>query len=614
MPKTPSFILPSQRVEPYGDIEIRIQAAIESLNTNPNPYPNIAEIARKYEIPVSRLRARLQGCQSRQQRPGTNHKLTDDQELAVCQYLDRLDAIGTSARLQMVTGCANAILQYAHAGPEPAPVVSDHWAPRFLNRHSEYFIRKQISLDVNRKNAHHPDSIRTWFQKYYDICERHNIQDCDKYNFDETGFRIGIGRDQWIITRDPTRQAYLGSSTNRELVSVCETISGDGVVLPPMIIVPGIIHQESWYTTTRIPDNYLVGTSETGYNNDELTMKWLVHFEHFSAARLAGSHRLLLLDGFGSHCTKEFLDLCDLHKIIVFCLPAHSSHLLQPLDVVVFQPYKHYHAEAVEAATRTGCGDFDKAEFLDMIDTIRQQTFKSSTIESAFHATGLIPYNPDIVISKLRESVISPLQQFTPPSQSPSGIPLTIASLKTMSDELLEEGKHLPASFQAKLKLVLQGGLTLAQSGALAMEHMETTRAAEEMRNARRRGQSRRHIQKGGVIYASEARQMAKRKEDMAVEKAERDLRRARDAKKQLDTAQHKPFLDAIKEKAKAMSKRIREKERAMERERVDKEKAMAKERREKEKAIEKDRREKEKAIEKERRIKEKGKGKGRCS
>ena len=266
---------------------------------------------------------------------------------------------------------------------------------------------------------------------------------------------------------------------------MCETISGDGVALPPMIIVPGIIHQESWYITTRIPDSYLVGTSETGYNNDELKMKWLVHFEHSSAARLAGSYRLLLLAGFGSHCTKQFLDFCDLYKIIVFCLPAHSSHLLQPLDVVVFQPYKHYHPEAVEAATRTGCGDFDKAEFLDTIDTIRQQTFKSSTIQSAFGATGLIPYDPDIVISKLRESVIPPSHQLESVSASSSGIPLTIASLKTRSDELLEEGKGLSPSFQAKLKLVLQGGLTLAQSGALAMEHMEHTRATEEMRNAR---------------------------------------------------------------------------------------------------------------------------------
>ena len=299
------------------------------------------------------------------------HRLSDDQELAVCQYLDRMDSIGTSARLQMVTSCANTILRNAHTGPSLPPVVSNQWANGFLNRHPEYFVRKQKSIDSDRKKAHQPDNIRTWFAKYHAVCEKHSIQPCNQYNFDKTGFCIGIRRDQCIITRDTTRQTYLDTSMNRSLVTVCETISGDGSVLPPMVILPGAIYQEYWYTTTCLPDNYLIGLSDSGYNNDQLTMKWLVHFQWFSAQRQSGLYRLLLLDGFGSHCTKEFIDYCDNHRIIPFCLPPHSSHLLQPLDVVVFQPYKHYHAEAVEAATRMGCGDFDNAEFLDRIDSIR---------------------------------------------------------------------------------------------------------------------------------------------------------------------------------------------------------------------------------------------------
>jgi len=120
-------------------------------------------------------------------------------------------------------------------------------------------------------------------------------------------------------------------------------------------------------------------------------MKWLAHFERFPSARLVRSHRLLLLDGYGSHCTKQFIDFCDAHKVVVFCLAPHTSHLLQPLDVVVFQPYKHYDAEAVEAATHLGSGDFDKAEFLDRIHSIRQQIFKTSTVCASFRATGLMP-------------------------------------------------------------------------------------------------------------------------------------------------------------------------------------------------------------------------------
>ena len=237
-----------------------------------------------------------------------------------------------------------------------------------------------------------------------------------------------MGRNQWIIIRDPSRQAYLPSSTNRELVTVCETISADWAVLPPMLIVPGVIHQQCWYTATSIPGNYLVGTCETGYSNDALIRDRLVHFEKFSAKRQTGTYRLLLLDRFGSHCTKQFIDYCNNHKIVVFCLPPHSSHLLQPLDVVVFQPYKHYSAVAVEVATRMWRGDFDKIEFLDQIDSIHQQTFKPSTIQSAFRATCLIPYDSSIVMSKLREAVPTPTPRSLQPFGSGPSIPLTIAT------------------------------------------------------------------------------------------------------------------------------------------------------------------------------------------
>jgi len=71
-----------------------------------------------------------------------------------------------------------------------------------------------------------------------------------------------------------------------------------------MIIVTRFIHQEAWYTTTCVPDDYLLGTSESGYNNNGLTIKWLVHFERFSGKRQSRSDQLLPLDGFGSHTTK----------------------------------------------------------------------------------------------------------------------------------------------------------------------------------------------------------------------------------------------------------------------------------------------------------------------
>jgi len=84
MPPAPTFILPSQRVEPYSDIEIRIQAAITFIENGHNAYANIAAIAQTYEVPITRVRTCLQGWQLSQERPAVNYRLSEDQQLAVC--------------------------------------------------------------------------------------------------------------------------------------------------------------------------------------------------------------------------------------------------------------------------------------------------------------------------------------------------------------------------------------------------------------------------------------------------------------------------------------------------------------------------------------------------
>lgn len=215
----------------------------------------------------------------------------------------------------------------------------------------------------------------------------------------------------------------------------------------------------------------------------------------------------------------------------------------------MFQPYKHYHAKAVEAATGMGCGEFDKAEFLDQIDSIRQSTFKSSTIHSTFHATGLILFNPSMVISKLREAVslsCIPVEQ-VPGSCTTSTIPLSIPTLRAQGHKLIQNAREMSPDFQLHLKQVLEGGLALAQSGELGKEHIENTQAAEHSRSARCRAQNRRQIQRGGVIYAADAGQMVSNREAAEVENAEKQLTRAGNAKKKAERAAHKPFLDELK-------------------------------------------------------------------
>ncbi len=369
--------------EAYSEVEIRVQQAVDEFYQREDV--SIPALAREFNVPEQRLRARCNGRRSYLTKPGANRRLSLVQEKAICEYLDRLDSIGTAARHHMLKQCADTILAAHHPNETTAaPTVGPKWAQQFLNQHPEYSVRRQKTIDVNQKVAHDVDSIRDWFTRFHGIVKDKGVAAGDCYNMDETGFRIGIRRDQWILTKDSKRQSYLPSSSNRKSITVVEAISGDGTVLPPFIIMSGVLQQEIWFTQTNIDDDYMVAVSETGFSNDKLSYNWLKHFDRFSAACQSGVYRLFLLDSYGFYCTYEFVIYCDERKIIPFCMPPHATHLLQPLDVVVFQPYKHWHAEAVDEATWTGCHEFNKVKFLSALGSIRTRTFKRSSILSGF--------------------------------------------------------------------------------------------------------------------------------------------------------------------------------------------------------------------------------------
>ena len=124
--------------------------------------------------------------------------------------------------------------------------------------------------------------------------------------------------------------------------------------------------------------------------------------------------RLLVIDGFGSHLSYEFYHYTQAHKIELFQLPPHSTHLTQPLDVGCFQPFKHHHAEGLDETVRDGGVDYDKLDFLAMFRRMREKTFTRSTILSAWQKTCLIPYNPGVVIRKIQ--AIQDNRPVTPPS------------------------------------------------------------------------------------------------------------------------------------------------------------------------------------------------------
>ena len=76
--------------------------------------------------------------------------------------------------------------------------------------------------------------------------------------------------------------------------------------------------------------------SDNGWIMKYLFFEW---FKMFVQMIPPSKPVLLVLDGHGSHITIDVIEYARENKIHMLCLPSHTSHVLQPLDVGVFKSF-----------------------------------------------------------------------------------------------------------------------------------------------------------------------------------------------------------------------------------------------------------------------------------
>jgi hypothetical protein len=65
------------------------------------------------------------------------------------------------------------------------------------------------------------------------------------WNMDETGFRIRIPGGERVIVPQAAKELYTPSPENQTSITIIETVSAIGGVIPPILIILGKIHVNS---------------------------------------------------------------------------------------------------------------------------------------------------------------------------------------------------------------------------------------------------------------------------------------------------------------------------------------------------------------------------------
>ncbi|KAF6814462.1 transposase [Colletotrichum sojae] len=239
-------------------VESRVLQAVQYLNENPTA--KTAQVARQFEIPFAKLRYRLEGRSAKRGTKTANTKLSAPEEKALCRYIDRLDRINLAVRPEFVQDAANAILREKG----DASTVNRQWVTRFLKRHN-YTKARQKKLHVDRQASEDTQRVQKYFQQLQQTVQEYGVQHTDIWNMDETGFRIGVGKDQMITTRRKTAH-YFALPENRESATAIEAISAAGSVIPAFLVLAGQLQErQAQHTPSPSPSSQGSHTSLSSF-------------------------------------------------------------------------------------------------------------------------------------------------------------------------------------------------------------------------------------------------------------------------------------------------------------------------------------------------------------
>lgn len=129
---------------------------------------------------------------------------------------------------------------------------------------------------------------------------------------------------------------------------------------------------------------------------------------------------LLVLDGHASHVTVEAIEFARNNDVHMLCLPAHTTHILQPLDVGVLKSLKANYYKACKKYITEHPGRVVTTENIaSLLAAAWTQALTPVNIMSGFKKCGIYPLNP----GEVKDRQIAPSKGVVPKEKSTSSPP-----------------------------------------------------------------------------------------------------------------------------------------------------------------------------------------------
>ncbi|KAJ8024963.1 Tigger transposable element-derived protein 2 [Holothuria leucospilota] len=217
--------------------------------------------------------------------------------------------------------------------------LSKGWFERFMRRWPQLRLAKAQKLSLKRAKATSKETVESYFKELEKIFVKYELTDKPHliYNVDETGFQTEHEPTKVVGVRNQRLNSI--TSERGAITTVLACRNACGTALPPYFVFKGRRDDPRLMNGSIPGAKYTM--SDSGWSNGAIFKLFLEeHFIPLLPQRQKDEHALLMYDGHASHISLPLIELAKEHKIILFVLPPHTSHALQPLDVGTFRPVK----------------------------------------------------------------------------------------------------------------------------------------------------------------------------------------------------------------------------------------------------------------------------------
>ena len=212
------------------------------------------------------------------------------------------------------------------------------------------------------------------------------------WNCDETGLQFSPDSSK-VLAEKGDRTVFSRCSPSKESVTTLVCINAAGQAMPPLCVVKGKTQKSlQSFATQDGPEGTIWTFQSNAWMDDDIGQQWFrqVFLAYCGSAR----PQLLILDSHHSHEVLEMLELAQQEDIHIMALPPHTTHALQPLDKVVFKPFKTaYKRVCTEFRTSHPNSTINKATWPRLLKQTWDSTLREILLKKALEATGIYPIN-----------------------------------------------------------------------------------------------------------------------------------------------------------------------------------------------------------------------------